>query len=405
MRHVKTADVYRDGELAGQIERTDHGASFRYLPAFLERHGAGAAIAFRLPPSREPVVTHGANLHTFFAGLLPEGQRFVALSRRVKTSRDDLLTLLMAAGADCIGDVSVTPHDAPPRDATPSADLGRLEELDFEALFAESLAFPGVDEQRATAIPGVQRKVSASMISFPLRARHRGKAYILKLNPPEHPRIVENEAFFMAMAAACGIRVAPTELVVDAEGHAGLLVERFDRVPAASGGGHRLHQEDACQLLDRYPADKYNLALADVFDGVRAVCSVPIVAAAQLLRQVAFSFLVGNGDLHAKNVSVIVTAAGRVELTPAYDLLSTLPYGDTSMALAMEGRDAKLRRHHFLAFGARHRLRERAVRSMLDELCDEAPAWLDRLPAIGLEPRLTERLRAAIVERREALGA
>ena len=118
MRHVKTADVYRDGELAGQIERTDHGASFRYLPAFLERHGAGAAIAFRLPPSREPVVTHGANLHPFFAGLLPEGQRFVALSRRVKTSRDDLLTLLMAAGADCIGDVSVTPHDAPPRDVS-----------------------------------------------------------------------------------------------------------------------------------------------------------------------------------------------------------------------------------------------------------------------------------------------
>jgi len=402
VRYERRADVYRDGVLAGAIERTDHGASFRYDATYLERDDA-LGIAFRLPLTREPVVTVGANLHTFFSGLLPEGERFVALSRRVKTSRDDLLSLLMAAGADCIGDVAVTPHGSPPRDATPSADIAHLEAADFSALFEESLRFPGMEEQRGAVVPGVQRKLSAAMISFPVRARRQGQHYILKLTPPEHPRLVENEAFFMSWAERCGLRVAPTRLVHDAAAQSGLLVERFDRV-ASPRGVRRLHQEDACQLLDRYPADKYNVSLSDVFEAVCEVCSAPIVAAAELLRLVAYSYLIGNGDLHAKNVSVIVTPSGRVDVTPVYDVLSTLPYGDRSMALRMEGRDAKLRRSHFLSFGARHGLRERAVRSILDQLCDLAPGIIGELGVIGLDERRAEALRRAIAARREHLG-
>jgi serine/threonine-protein kinase HipA len=51
--------------------------------------------------------TEGVNLHTFFAGLLPEGLRFEALVRAAKTSRDDLFSLLLLAGSEAIGDVRV----------------------------------------------------------------------------------------------------------------------------------------------------------------------------------------------------------------------------------------------------------------------------------------------------------
>jgi serine/threonine-protein kinase HipA len=54
-----------------------------------------------------------------------------------------------------------------------------------------------------------------------------------------------------------------------------------------------------------------------------------------------------------------------------------------TMALRMEGRDAKLARAHFLAFGARHGVREHAVVSMIDQLCDRAPPWIERLDEIG----------------------
>ena len=41
--------------------------------------------------------------------LLPEGRRLGALRRAVKTSADDELSLLLAVGADAIGDVQVVP--------------------------------------------------------------------------------------------------------------------------------------------------------------------------------------------------------------------------------------------------------------------------------------------------------
>ncbi len=57
------------------------------------------------------MVTHAAGaLPPFFSGLLPAGRRLTALRSAVKTSADDELTLLLAVGADTIGDVQILPH-------------------------------------------------------------------------------------------------------------------------------------------------------------------------------------------------------------------------------------------------------------------------------------------------------
>ena len=58
----------------------------------------------------------------------------------------------------------------------------------------------------------------------------------------------------------------------------------------------------------------------------------------------AYSYLIGNGDLHARNVSLLVQPNGRIVLAPAYDLLSTVPYGDRRLALKVEGRDDNVKR-------------------------------------------------------------
>jgi serine/threonine-protein kinase HipA len=105
------------------------------------------------------------------------------------------------------------------------------------------------------ALPGVQDKVLARMISVPVgQASNR---YILKINPPEYPHVVENEAYFLGVARAMKMPVADAEVVRDADGRAGLLVRRYDRMPGPSAGSLSLACEDACQLLDRWPSDKY----------------------------------------------------------------------------------------------------------------------------------------------------
>ena len=84
------------------------------------------------------------------------------------------------------------------------------------------------------ALPGVQDKVSARMISVPVG--YASNRYILKINPPEYPYVVENEAYFLGVARAMKMPVADAEVVRDADGRAGLLVRRYDRMPGPTAG-------------------------------------------------------------------------------------------------------------------------------------------------------------------------
>lgn len=143
-----------------------------------------------------------------------------------------------------------------------------------------------------------------------------------------------------------------------------------------------LYQEDACQLLGRYPADKYRLAFGEIAQALE-VCTAPMVE--RLLQLQALSYLIAYGDLHAKNISVQV-AREHIRLTPTYDLLSTLPYGDGDLALPLEGRDKKLERKHFLACGERIGIRPAATNHMLDALIKGIVQHLSRLHQLGLSP-------------------
>lgn len=401
---VQVADVWRESTRVGTITRTASGSIFEYTEEAFAAHAAEpGGVALHLPWHRRRTETRGANLHSYFAGLLPEGLRLRVLVSRIKTSADDLLSLLIAAGADTVGDLSVLPQGAP-LPSQPSASAWKPGDVVFAEVLAESLAAMGAGSAEPT-VPGVQEKISASTISLPLRPAGRG-AFILKVNPADKPRLVENEAFFMAMARACGLRTANARLVCDREGNPGLLVERFDR--SWDRGGKRLrriHQEDACQFLDRYPADKYRIHCAQIAEGLQEFAAAPIAEVARFLQLLAFSYLIANGDLHAKNVSLLADGPrSGFRLSPAYDLLSTLPYGDTRMALPFEGRDDNFRRAHFVAFGTRFGVKPPATERMLDLLCEKAGPWLERLDEIGLEPRQTAHLRRTMAKRIEQLA-
>ena len=402
------AHVFRGQMRIGTITRTKAGSVFEYDRLFVENLGKArseneAGAIYRLPCSHMKTETPGVNLHPFFAGLLPEGLRLKALIKAVKTSGDDLLSLLMASGADCVGDIFVVPESAFPGFHS-LVDSQKLEEVVFSELFKKSLSPDDVLEE--ANIPGVQDKVSASMISFPIQRKKDRSSCILKLTPHDKPRIIENEFFFLRMAKASGLQVNEAQVVTDKTGATGLLVKRFDRLWKKSGAGPTfVHQEDACQFLDRYPADKYVIPFSEIATGVAELCSVPIVEMGKLIRLKAFSYLIANGDLHAKNISLHTSPdTGRIELTPAYDLLSSLPYGDQKMALKLDGRDDNLKRKDFVAFGKRFEVKEPATRAILDDLCDVAPIWIDRLGEIGLPDKSTAHLQRLMQKRRGDLG-
>jgi len=212
-----------------------------------------------------------------------------------------------------------------------------------------------------------------------------------------------NEAFFLSAARACGLATASARIVVDREGRQGLLVERFDR-RLRDGELERLAQEDGCQVLGRYPADKYRLSSEEVVRGLSAVAAAPVVASRELLRQLAFAYLTGNGDAHAKNLSILQTPGGEWRPTPAYDVPSSHPYGDTTMALTIDGKDREdLTWRAFVALGQATGVPERAVRRTLGELVQRTDRWIGDLEELPFDQRRIHRLRRLILDRRAKL--
>ena len=403
---VAEADVYKSGRLAGRLRRDGDDVEFAYVEEYLSTPAA-PAVAVTLPRDGEPVRATAGAVPPFFAGLLPEGARLQAVTAGAHTSVDDHLTLLLVVGSDAIGDVQVLPRDAPPTDPPALLDPDRAAAEDFSQVFARATS-TDLDELDRVALPGVQVKVSAAMISTPVGTTS-GPA-ILKLNPPGHPQLVENEHFFLGMAGACGLPVPSHRLLPDRAGRLGLLVERFDRVVTGSGPPRRLAQEDACQVLGRYPAAKYRLTLQEVAAGLaRAVeaggGSRPL-ALRRILETAAFSYLIGNGDLHGKNLSIRQNPSGLWEVTPVYDLLSTQPYTGwrDPMSLPMYGRANRLTRRWWLDAAQRLGLPERALARGIDRLVSAGRAHLDRLGEIGFDEPTTDRLRSLISARCDELA-
>lgn len=119
--------------------------------------------------------------------------------------------------------------------------------------------------------------------------------------------------------------------------------------------------EDGAQVLGLPPASKYNITSEAVVAGLSGVCKAPAVAVRNLYLQFVFAWLTGNGDLHAKNVSVLGGRHGGFVVSPIYDVPCTLLYGDETMALPVAGRTRILKARHWREFAATLRLPQRAA--------------------------------------------
>ncbi|POH73651.1 type II toxin-antitoxin system HipA family toxin [Arthrobacter glacialis] len=380
LKLIRDADVYKGGALAGSLSRTEQGGvRFAYRDGYLA--GGETPVAFSLPLSAVAVDTQNGALPPFFTGLLPEGHRLTVLKNAAKTSFDDELSLLLAVGADMPGDVQVVPAGVTPTEPESLANTSHPEEIDFAAL-ANSVDLHG--------LPGVQDKASASMLTTPLALR--GMRYLLKLDPAENPHLVVNEAAHLAAAKGLKVPVAKSRVISDRNGLAGLLVERFDRVKGDGGSWLRLPLEDGTQVLGLPPASKYSVASEDVVVALARHCHAPILAKRNMYLQFVFAWLTGNGDLHAKNLSILGNSECAFAMAPIYDVPCTLVYGDNTMALSIAGKYKNLKARHWAEFAASLGLPPKAAAAANMLALDAANSIpLESLPFSGSPLRGAER--------------
>ncbi len=352
---IQKISVYKNKEFIGYLNRTQMGCELHIDPNYKAKN-PDKYITYHISTVTNIQTFNGVGLPAYFAGLLPEGLRLKALTKKIKTSPDDMFSLLVAAGNDPIGDLHFSINENRTADISIFSDFKKIKQN-----------IRNITNSETTSVAGVQDKISTERISLPIQFKNKNKSYILKLASDEFGESIENEMICLVIAKSCGLKVNQAQIVQDKNNIKALLVERFDRSwDDKSKNWIRWHQEDACQFLNKYPADKYNISLQDIAEGIQKFASSPEIEVLKLLELKAFSYLIGNGDLHAKNITLL-----NDQLSPCYDLLCTAIYGDHKMALLIDGKNQNLKRKTFINFGQRYGLSDRATELMLDRLINK----------------------------------
>lgn len=319
---IKSLDVYLHDECVGHIiflrggntlfafDRSYEEDSSRLVLSQNFLSSTGQLLAERLPIR--------TRLEPFFSNLLPEGslRDYLALKNDVNPKSE--FALIHALGEDLPGAVRI--------------QLSK-ESLDYAALREESFALSKFSYRFSLA--GIQLKFSALMKKgggLTIPSSGVGGDWIVKLPSINFFHMPENEFAMMTLAKSIGIQVPEFHLVSLEQikglpsfdllqGDRAIIVKRFDRGPEQT----RIHMEDFAQVYGIYPEQKYeHVSYTNMANMIWNLCGEDGLI--EYIRRLTFCILVGNGDMHLKNWSFLYPDGKTPILSPAYDLLSTIPY-------------------------------------------------------------------------------
>lgn len=333
---MERLDVYLCDRLVGALERSEKGVTFRYLPEYLSSESP-AVVSSTLPLS--DCVYEERDVMAFFSNLLPDEGVRRRIAEILKLSAEDTFGLLRMIGGDCAGAVAFwVPGKKPQRPEEPV--YRELSDAEADALLRNLGTRPlGIaDDFRGISGAGAQDKLIACLrkgrISLPLHGTP--STHIIKPGIERFPESVYNEHFCMKLSSRCGFDTADCEILRVA-GADYYVTRRYDR-ETVDGVVRRLHQEDFCQLLRCRPEVKYqDQGGPSVVECARLLRDMRLPGADMLafVDRVVFNFLIGNGDAHGKNFSVLYHG-NHPRLAPQYDLICTAVYPPIAKKMAMK---------------------------------------------------------------------
>jgi len=185
----------------------------------------------------------------------------------------------------------------------------------------------GVQYTQGMSISGVQQKLSLKLDPDTLKLVPTDKygEYILKPTPDGLRDCAEMEHLSMEISRAAKIDTALCGLVEFSDGERAYITKRFDRTPNG-----KLHQEDLCSIIDRPKDDKYKSTYETAGRALSEATGGKVAVLDDFFKRVLLAFLIGNDDMHLKNISVMRLPGNSAQtydrLTPNYDNLCTAFY-------------------------------------------------------------------------------
>src|SRR3989344_2778946 len=331
-------------------------------------------------------------LPPFFANLLPEGPFRDYLVKRANIQPTQEFFLLGILGQDLPGAITIQGFGNEEFPFCPDAvRLNSKKKKEVPLRFS---------------LAGVQLKFSAvekADHGLVIPANGVGGGWIVKLPHSTFREVPENEYSMMELARRVGIDVPETILYPMEElqglpkdlkrlGDHVFAIKRFDRTES----GDKIHIEDFAQIFRVYPEQKYKSAsyrnIAEVI--WKEIGEAGVI---EFVRRFVFNALIGNGDMHLKNWSLIYREKNKAALAPAYDFVSTILYLLEDQ-LALNFVDTKdfgsLTLDQFKRFAAKAQLPEKLVLATVEETVEAFhKAWktVKDLP-------LQEEVRSAILK-------
>ncbi|MES2887669.1 MAG: type II toxin-antitoxin system HipA family toxin, partial [Pseudomonadota bacterium] len=273
---------------------------------------------------------NGWLLPAFFQNLLPEGVFRDHVAALRGCDPQDHFEMLAACGRDLPGNVQAVP-----------AELSRHELARYVTQHNDALEMSVTAEplEEGVSLSGVQPKLGVIREGdrYVGRTKDHDTHIIAKLPVVDQPRLPEVEELSLRLAAAAGVQVCTAELAplsrlavmhgydlgdMD-EATQFLAVVRFDRAPTG-----RIHCEDFAQVLNVMPEDKYQAAsYLNIAAAMMTLPSLGERAVHELLRRMAVNELLGNPDMHLKNIGLRYPDGRTPELSPAYDIVAYAAFG------------------------------------------------------------------------------
>ncbi|MGV8911721.1 MAG: type II toxin-antitoxin system HipA family toxin [Rhodoglobus sp.] len=324
--------VFMGAQRAGTVECSVRASSFTYDRDYLATRGA-SPLSLSLP-LRAGVHPPTAVDH-FLWGLLPDNpetlQRWAVLASP-QADEHNPFSLLQHYGRDCAGAVQFLTEGEKPDDAQ---EVQRVDDAaigaQLRALNADPNAWTFDDADGRFSLAGAQAKFALVEVKGGW-ARAIGSTPTTHIVKPGIPKFREqalNEHLCLALARRLDLPAAHTQ-IRSFDGTHAIVVERYDRRVTPTGV-ERLHQEDLCQALSVSPSQKYQEdGGPGIIDLVRLFRRAQPQGRAdatthRYLFAVAFNWLIGAPDAHAKNYSLLVRGSA-VALAPLYDIATITPY-------------------------------------------------------------------------------
>jgi serine/threonine-protein kinase HipA len=331
--------IWLYGTKVATVEQERRRMRLQYTGDAMRSFPAGTPLLSLRLAVRQERFPNGV-VRSFLDGLLPEDDSRRLIAQDLGLRADDTFALARALGRDCAGALVIQTDDeeTPPPATTLTAEP--LNEAEIAHLVENLRRAPlGVDQRVRISLAGVQEKLLLTRLpdgSWGRPVDGTPSTHILKPEIRGYPRTVENEAFCMRVAKNLGMDVADVETITIG-GRRLIVVSRYDRVVTPTGEVERVHQEDFCQATGMQPAQKYEEDGGPSLRKVAGILSEADPDSLQaLLRAVTLNVIIGNGDAHAKNFSLLHDRGGALRLAPLYDLLSTLMYGDDRLAMYVD---------------------------------------------------------------------